>query len=644
MLKNIALTLTIFLFPLFFLPLSLNIFTTPKQFLLVASVLLALIMWGLRVFTHKEITVSTSSLKTGLLLFVLSLTTTLVIYPQGRIEALFGSYGIYVLLAGWSYLISLHPQSSVRQNVLYAIMGSSLVLALHTILQLTFLYHASFLPLYMQSRAFTLTGSPLTTLIYLLIGTVLSLYLVTKETKYKKVLMISGILHAIALIALSMLLLPGQELALSILPFKASWNVALDAMKSPKSLFFGVGLSNYAIFFRSVKPLFLNSTAFWNTQVMSASTNLLEIVTTSGLVGALTFLALPVLAMKSITTHHEPTTMSLKVIFLVTGLALILTPTSLPILFLYFSVLGLLSASEPHTRSVSRLGGVITTLIALTVAGTTGYYVTKFVLAEYNMHQAAVALAGNDGKKVYDANLAAINHLPQLANYHLSYSQVNLSLAASLSQKTSLSDQDRQNISTLIGQAVNEGKNVVSLRASDSVGWQNLGSIYRNLINVADGADKFALESYAQAVQLDPGNPGLRLEYGGLLYQLGQKAKAEDANALYSQAASQFQISIQLKPDYPNAYYNLSKLLETAKDYSNAYLAMQKAVSLLGPDNPDLSRATTELDTLKNKVPKPTPSPSPSASPKASSEPKQSDLATPTPLPSPLAGGPVDIP
>ena len=151
---------------------------------------------------------------------------------------------------------------------------------------------------------------------------------------------------------------------------------------------------------------------------------------------------------------------------------------------------------------------------------------------------------------------------------------------------------------------MSEAKLATSLAPNDSKTWQNLGNLYRNLINVADGVDRFAIDSYSQAVALDPANPALRVEFGGLLYQLAQASKTkEDQPALYNRAASEFQIAIQLKSDYPNAYYNLAKLLEVREDYVNAAVAMQKAISLLGPDNGDLARANAELDDIKAKLP-----------------------------------------
>jgi tetratricopeptide (TPR) repeat protein len=287
-------------------------------------------------------------------------------------------------------------------------------------------------------------------------------------------------------------------------------------------------------------------------------------------------------------------------------------------------------------------------LIILSVIAYISYFGSRVIMAETSLRNAQIALSKNDGKALYENSLKATSLVPKMATYRLSYAQVNLSLATALSQKESLSDTERSNVSSLISQAVAEGKAALSLSPNNPLVWQTLGRIYQKLINVAEGSDKFAVDAYAQAVTLDPANPTLRIEYGGLLYQLiGLSKDQKEQAALFGRAQSEFQTAIQLKPDYPNAYYNLAKLLEMAKDYENSYIVMQKAISLLGPDNPNLGQANVELEAIKAKVPKATPAPSakPSATPSpVVEENPETAIQTPAPLPSPIDGGPLDIP
>lgn len=641
MFKSI-LSIIVAITPIFFWTLTPNFFHTSKQLLFTSLLLIWLVFIALRSFQQKNLELSLSPLRFGLYAFALAIILNLILNPIARIESIYGPVLTYLSLCLFSYLLTIYGNRSFRPIFVASLLSATSVLSLHTILQLTTLYQVQFLPAYMHSRGFTLTGSLLTTLTLIIIGSVVALYLSLKQPKFRTWTAIITALHTVAIVALSISLLPGGELALQILPFNASWNIALDAMKNLKSLFFGVGLTQFSSFFKSVKPLFLNTNNYWNLLPTSSSSTLLDLMTTTGLLGIVSFLSLPLLIInlkRDDFFYHL-----IQLIALISGLALIITPTSFLVLLIFFASLGFLGYKESSVRVLAKATRVIFPLSLLGLVAYVSFGGYLLVKSEFNMRLAQNALANQDGKKVYEYHLSAIKHLPKMTSYRLSYSQVNLSLASSLSQKNSqLSDPDRQNISKLISQAVREAKFAASLTPNNSTVWQNLGLVYRNLINVAEGADKFAIDSYAQAVALDPANPALRVEFGGLLYQLGSAAKkSEDQSKLYARAQSEFQTAIQLKPDYPNAYYNLAKLLESQGDYQNAVLSLQKSISLLGPDSLDLGKANSELLELQAKLKKPLPTPS--GAPVSQTSDKNPSLVEPSPLPSPLAGGPVELP
>ena len=640
MLNKIIFPLTLLLTPLLFWTLTPNFFVTPKQILLVLAVFLLILHWAFTLATSRSLETSSSPLRFGLASFVALILLNLVLNKTGRAESLIGPASLYLSLSAWTYFLTCHSDTRLHKSILSAFLASTLILALHTIAQLTLLYKLDFLPLFMQSRAFTLTGNSLTTLILIAIGGALSLSQLRPTINHKPSTiyhLLSTIVHLIAFVALGALILPGQELALNILPLTASWNIALDAMKMARSFFFGVGLSNFGIFYNSVKPLFLNATSFWNILPTASSSEFLGILTTTGVLGFLSFISLPLITLRS-KINHLPAVLSaqlmqagqpFKLLFILSGLALIFSPGSLPLLLIFFTTLGVLNSSSPVAHPLTRLASLILSLSVLALVITGLYYSYRAVAGDLNMRQAQIALAAGDGKLVYEKNIAAIELVPTLASYRLSYSQVNLALAAALSQKETLEDSERENITQLLSQAIREAKLAVNLAPGDARAWQNLASLYRNLVNVAEGSDQFAIQSYSQAVALDPANPAPRLEYGGFLYQLKD----------YTRAQSEFQTTIQLKADYANAYYNLAKLLEATGSYQNAYLTMQKAISLLGPESSDLARANAELDAIKVKLP-PTPTPSPTPS---TINDQPSTISLPSPLPSPIDGGPIDL-
>ena len=123
--------------------------------------------------------------------------------------------------------------------------------------------------------------------------------------------------------------------------------------------------------------------------------------------------------------------------------------------------------------------------------------------------------------------------------------------------------------------------------------WENLAGIYRSLINAVEGADNWTLQTYQQAVRLDPTNPVLRVNLGGVFFTLKR----------YDEAIQQFQISVALKSDFANGYYNLASALREKGDYAAAASAMRTVLQLVPVNSQDYEKAKKELDDLVKKVP-----------------------------------------
>lgn len=624
--------ITIFLTPLLFLPFTANFFATPQQIFIISITLILLASLTIDILFRRSFPLSLSPLRLPLILFIGIVIVGLLANPESRTESIVGAGSLYVALALFSYFVSMVPRSAkLKSNSIIAFISATSLLAIHGLLQLTLLHNWSVLPSFMQGRGFTPTGNPIITVTLLIIGVVVAFTFAQTRTSSmaKNLCIASGTVSLIATIAYLSLMLPGGLLSPLFLPLSASWSITLDSLKIPHNLFFGVGLANFSELYTSVKPIFLNTTPFWNINTSTATSELFQWIATIGLLGTASFIYLISIGIKHVTSSKSILS-PLNVVFLGSALALILLPGSIPVYLFFFTSLGLIASDDSENVTVPINTRYILCLILISLIGYSDFYLIQVARAEYYLNQAKIALAKNDAKTVYESSLRAIQLVPSMTGYRLSYSQVNLSLAAALSQKSDLTDAEKQNVSQLVSQSIREGKLATSLRPHDAVVWQNLGNIYANLLTVAEGADQYAISSYAQAVALDAANPALRTEFGNLLVKLSTNVKDDKQKGVYlNRAATEFQTAIQLKSDYANAYYNFAKLLETAGDYQNAYLNMQKAVSLLEPSNPDLSKANEELNALKAKVP--APSPTSNNAPTESTQPSQDPLA-PLPL------------
>ena len=611
---NFLIPLTIFLAPLLVLPLTANYYSTPQQIFVIAITLILILGLSLDTLIHRSLPLSLSIIRLPITLFIGIVIVGLLANSEGRTESLTSTASFFISLAILSYFVSMVPHASkLKIHSLVAFITSTTVLAIHSLLQLTFLHNWGLLPLFMQGRSFTPTGNPLTTATLLLIGSLVSFGSAHfySNSKYRYIYVVSATISLIATIAYASLMIPGGLLSPLILPFSASWNIMLDSLKNTHNLIFGVGLANFSSLYTSVKPIFLNSTPFWNLTPSSASSELFQWITTMGVIGTTAFIILISLGFKAISSTKSWLS-PLNLLFIATTISLVLLPGSIAIYLLFFLSLGLILSADNHLIAVPQSTSYIVTVILLAFVGYISYFTFKVAIAEYQLNQARIALTKNDAKAVYQSSLKAIEQIPSMTSYRLSYSQVNLSLAAAISQKPDLTDEEKQDISQLVSQSIREAKLATALRPSDTMSWQNLGNVYLNLLTVAEGADQQALSSYAQAISLDAANPILRTEFGNLLVKLSSSTKDQAQKTSYqARANSEYQTAIQLKPDYPNAYYSLAKLLESVGDFANSASAMQKTISFLGPDNPDLSKANEELEAIKAKIPTSLPTPSP---------------------------------
>ncbi|MBP9670536.1 tetratricopeptide repeat protein [Candidatus Woesebacteria bacterium] len=597
--KTIAIPLLLALIPLIFWTITPNFFGTAKLFLFLTYTLALVIIYLSGLVSSKVLVLPKNSLVLPLVLFFFSIIISLVVSPEGRPEALSGK-GLLLLalpLSSWVLLTQSHTQT-LEKLLKFALTSSSAILALYTLFQLTLIPNLSFVPSFLQTKTFTPTGDYLSTLLFLLIGTLIAFYDLPKANQKTKIFnLVSIILSVISSVAIISLMLPGSLLALQLIPYEETWAITLDALKTTRSLLFGVGISNYSLLYTVVKPLTLNATNLWNILPQTGTSELLTIFATTGIIGGLSLIAIFVQGLRTTYSSYlfYPT--------LLLVIALILTPGNIILYVLFFTLITLAphSTTSHHelTTQKSFIFGLSGIALALFLYG----YSMRSFIAEYYVGQAQAGLKNNDGKMVYDYQKKALDLTPNITKYHLSFAEINLNLAGALSQKQTLDDQEKNTVSQLIQQAINESKLAIGLQPNNTLTWLSLGKIYRNLIGVAAGSETFTVDNYAKAVALDPSNPALRLDFGSVFYQLATTTQDEKERvSFYSRAITELQMAIQLKPDYTNAYYNLAKVYESAKDYDNAYLNMQKTLTYLGSNNSEFGRISTELEAIKSKL------------------------------------------
>lgn len=657
----ISLSLGLLLTPLFFLPLTTDYFQFQKLILFVLLTAIALISWLVYNFAVKTVRLTFSPLLLPwILLAALSLVST-IINSKGNPEAWASRPALFVAIFIYFVLTTtLINSSQTVKKILNGLLAVGTVLAIQSLLSVSGALSPSTsltsgLPAYLAAKSFSLTGSPLTTVIFLL--TLLPIGLIfafkTKAGPAKLIyFLVSGLLIS-SLILTGYQLMPKQELAPLLLPKLASWSIAVDTLKTKP--FLGAGPLDFLNQFTQFKPISLNQTNLWAVNFNSSGNEYLNLLTSLGLLGLAAFLLLIFAWTKLIKRDPGTRTTSTQMAVNWAIVILLLSALLIPFSTLHWIILtGLFSLSVGLNKSknLTKVKDVILTINAITVvepleispipqASTTtvilpillaipllitivlsGYKIGRLYASESAFANSLIAADANKGADTYNLQIKTINLNPNIDRYHLAYSTTNLALASSLSANPpaggDLTDQDKQTITQLVQQAVSEARTATQLNPNKSSAWANLANIYRQLINFAEGADNFSIAAYTRAVQLDPANPQLRLEFGSLMYSLKR----------YDEAIARFQEAAQLKSDFANAYYNLSHAYQEQEKFLEAYQTMQSVVSLVPADSADADKVQQELTDLQAKLPKTT-----AAEPTTPAANKAAQLTQPSPAP-----------
>ena len=609
-------------FPLLFLSTTTDAFVLPKQILLIGLTTLALIIFAVKTITEGKVRLRRTPFDLPVILFfVVTLASTVL--SVNRYDALIAEAPLVFVFV--LYFIIVNTVRSEKQ-LLFLLSSLTIGAGVSALMAILTFFNIHALPFaYTHTQAFTTFGSLLDQALYFALVLPIAGYFgysfinkdknvapsamesaaegkVTKKSRGSLAgFGIGFIVIAIALVLSVYMLMTSQKPL--ILPFDTGLSTAFAAISQNssnvfKSLLVGSGFGTYLNDFTQFKPATFNANdTLWAFTFFRSSSFVLELLATTGLLGLATFgfLIFKVVRQKNF---------FLPLILAV--LASIVLPFSFTLVALFFILLALFAIVCVHSNP-SKYGDteltwsalkrgfapvhegssrrnivvpVIFTVIVVALLYFPILLVTRFALSDLVFQQSLVAASENKGIDTYQLQANAITIFPYRDIYYRSFSQTNLALANALATNqpkgSSPSADTQKNILTLIQQSINAGRTAATISPMTSFNWNNLSSIYRSLIGFGQNADKFTILTLNQAIALDPNNPQQYVDLGGVYYQLGQ----------FDDAIRQFQVAINLKQNYANAYYNLGHALEEKGDYTNA-LAAYNTVKQLVADNAD---------------------------------------------------------
>ncbi len=652
----------IFLFPLVFTSFFQDPTSTTKLYFLGFGLLVLLTLSTIRLIIGKKISWSKTPFDNGIVLVAATWTLSLIISSPNKIQALLNPTTGLVAGVSLVLLYFVATQGNQKDKNISQLLPLT-VLALSTllisILELIFAFNPlqnASLPYslgFLKNAGFTPLGSQLDVVLLIGFFVIYSIGLLIPKksesgspdflTRNKIYVGIATIIFVIGLgisvyqIVKPVPLNPTQPVAdqpksfiASLPPYSISWYAAVESLKNPRSAIFGVGIDNYSALFTQVKPVSYNQTPLWQLNYTIGRSGLLHLWTTTGILGLIALVLLLFTAVRftfhsseknhlsfssilRLLGHHPttPPTRAEKFALVYIVLILLLFPISLPILFALVILLAQVARHGPGSTISSTqmdlsgmppiLWGLV--LILIGVIGTSGYFLSRGLIAEYYFKKSIDASITNNTSEVYGNMRKAIITNRFIEKYRTNFAQLNLIIANNFARKVTnegkkkdVSKDDQQRYGQYIQQSISEGKAAIALNPQKVENWANLAFIYKNLMSSIQEADVWTISLYQRAIALDPQNPALRLNLGGVYYSLKD----------YKGAATLFSQAISLKPNWPNAYYNFAWASFQNKDVTTAVNAMQTTISLLDENinANDIKKAKEDLEKFKSELPK----------------------------------------
>jgi tetratricopeptide (TPR) repeat protein len=609
----------VFLVPITVLPVFINAFVTPKLLVLTWGLALLLVIKAVKILMRRSFKISLGSLDVPVLFLATAYLISALSRTPNKMEAFFLPGTATAILGGaLLYFLINQMDWSHKRRLRWPLLATSSVVSIVSLLAISGVFKSiSDAPAFMKDPAFAIVEGSLSTFIFLacVLPYGIEMFISERDMAKKALVGTASSIIVLGLVINLFHILPGKSSTPSLPSFQTSWVVAIDSLK--ESPLIGIGPGNYLSAFNLYRPISYNATPNWAIRFTAARNFYLTLVAETGLL-ALTGLILLVAKLLESLRHLRRSKDGDELIsahasslaaFFILAVLLLFFPSSVTLLVFFFVILALLSrtqktkvdflltqkeeSSESTGVWLSYLPVYVTSLPLIVFVLLFAYFSGRAVAAEATYYNSLVAVSHNDGKASYDLMRSAIMLNPLVDRYHISYAQLNLTLANSIAAKKDLTDDEKNTVSKLVQQAVREGKSAIVLNPSRSGNWENLGNIYKAIIPLAKGADQFSVQTLQQAVALDPLNPALRISLGGVFYQ----AKAWD------NAIEIFKLAVATKPDYANSHYNLALAYREKGDYEKAIAEINGVIALIDKSGKDYELAKKTLDDLEAKKP-----------------------------------------
>ena len=333
----------------------------------------------------------------------------------------------------------------------------------------------------------------------------------------------------------------------------------------------GAGPSTFGEQFTHFREQDLNLTNFWNNSFAQGYDFFATLFASVGLLGILAFIAVIALFVQEVIRNRRGTygkIISIAVVALFLSLFFYEGPFVLMVFL--FVALGLLLRDARAEGEVSLdelkpavffgVVAVVAVLVACALAG--AYEVGAQYVAAAEYENGVTELNANN----LPAATQSIQHSLALVSDSDDTWRVasQIAFASGEQEFTAAGGTLNTQVQNSIAAAIQAAQQAVLLDRNNVLNWENLGSIYQNLIPVAGGAGTLAVTSYQNAEAIDPQSPDLPIAIAQVdVAEAGQfsvTSDAADAQKALADSEAQLNASLALKPNYASPLTMLAQI------------------------------------------------------------------------------------
>ncbi|HEB13774.1 MAG TPA: tetratricopeptide repeat protein, partial [candidate division CPR3 bacterium] len=384
------------------------------------------------------------------------------------------------------------------------------------------------------------------------------------------------------------------------LTHRASFDIVWKTLKQNPVI--GSGPGTFIYNFSKYKDIDFNQGNFWNLRFDWASSKMLTMLATTGILGILSFFALigffifygiKFLFTKKQEEGQDPywgLGLGIFISFLTISTAYFFYRSNLSLDFVWFLLMAsFVSLLSPIRKEVVLKASSLVTL-GITFAFTLIFiFGLGILILEGQRYASAASYLKGMKDWQQEESIKAMEHFEDAARvspgndlYWRELSQVYLQTINEVSVRTDLSQQEiTRQVQILINSAVNSSKIAIETNPQNVINWSTRGSVYQNLIGMVGGTKEWAVESYKRASELEPTNPFFPTQIGIVLLKeaslLTADGEKEEQNKLLVEAEGEFNKAIELKPDYAPAHFQLAMVYQAQGEGAEMIIQLERA-------------------------------------------------------------------